>query len=518
MNDFLSQISSYILLFIPQISIVLMALVIGIGIYILTIKNKHGDLYQYYTKPVRDNDLNRNKFDELSGTILIIYRESVIIYSAILLSNAIYEVPDSIFQESFTEFSNISLYLPQELLNWLAIIITVAAMLVAFRKDYYLVFSVPDVLKQYKFKRKILSVLSMMVIVKFFDFVKEFNVSQTYITSFKMVIIISYVRALVLSVHLIYRVMDILYTQDKIELRLLDKLYNKVRNKLLISSACYNENVAGTLVNCNYLCDRHMEEYNKTDKRKLRNISLQSVHKEALELVNENVIKLIARKVNKYLLIITSFYILVFIIFAIVKTIFYYDILNMILVSWGSWGILFIIIKIIQNRRLIKIKQILNRMFYSDYVYISEDSKGKSILTSIFGLGKSSENERYLKSILNLSIYWTIILSGDRKNIDAFKAGLKESRAFYSDNQKEFDETILPLCYFIEYISLTGDKTLFWNELKNEKWLETMNNKQNRMLLKEISFYISALGNKNNISQSLGEYFAGAKRACKERK
>ncbi|MHB8130478.1 MAG: hypothetical protein ACYDEX_15920 [Mobilitalea sp.] len=517
MNDFINQISIYILLFLPQIAIVFIAFGIGIGICILTIKTEHGNLYQYYTKPVRDNDSKRNKFDELSGTVSIIYREGMIISLIFLFSIAVYDIPDINFQKSYTAFSNISSSLPQELLNWLAIIITLVAMLVAFRKDYYLVFSVPDVLEQYKFKGKTLFVLNMMVIVTFFNLAKNLNVSQTYITGFKMVIIVSYIRALVLSVYLIFRVMDILYTQDKIELRLLDKMYFKVRNKLLISPACYNENIAGTLINCNYLCERHMEEYSKTDKSCLRNIQLQSVHKEALGAVYKNVVKLIARKVNKYLLIITSLYILFFIILVTAKTIYYFDILIMLLISWGSWGILFIIIRSIQNSEFKKIKQILNRMFYSDYVYISENSKGKNIITSIFGFGISNENAGYLKSILNIAIYWKITLSGDsKKNIDAFKAGLRENRAYYAEDQKEFNEIILPLCYFIEYISLTGDKTSFWNELNNETWLVNMNNKQNRLLLEEISFYICALGNRNNISQALGEYFTGIKKVCTE--
>lgn len=519
MNDFINQISNYILLFLPHAAIIFMAFGIGIGICILTIKTEHRNLFKYYTEPVRDNDLKRNKFDELSGTVSIIYIEGMIISLIFLFSIAVYEIPDIKFQKSYTAFSNISSSLPQELLNWLAIIITVAAMLVAFRKDYYLVFSIPDVLEQYKFKRKTLSVLNMMVIVKFFDFVKNINVSQTYITGFKMVIIISYIRALVLSVYLIYRVMDILYTQEKIELRLLDKLYYKVRNKLLFSPACYNENIAGTLINCNYLCERHMEEYNKTDKTYLRNIQLQSVHKEALETVYKNVVKLIARKVNKYLLIITSFYILIFIISAVIKTIYYFDFLKMSIISWGSWGILNIIIRSIQNSKFTKIKQIINRMFYSDYVFVSENSEGKNIITSIFGFGISNKNAGYLKSILNIAIYWKITLSGEtKKNIDAFKAGLKESRTFYSDDQKEFDEIILPLCYFIEYISIAGDKTSFWNELKNEKWLVNMKNKQNRRLLEEISFYISALGNRNDIAQALGDYFVGIKKVSTERK
>jgi hypothetical protein len=191
----------------------------------------------------------------------------------------------------------------------------------------------------------------------------------------------------------------------------------------------------------------------------------------------------------------------------------------MILISWGSWGIIFIIIRFIQNSKFTKIKQILNRMFYSDYVYISENKKGKNIVTSIFGFDIPNKNVGYLKSILNIAIYCKIILSGDiKKNIDAFKAGLLENRDYFAENQKEFDEVILPLCYFIEFISLTGDKASFWNELNNEKWLVNMNNKQNRILLEEISFYICSLGNRNNISQALGEYFAGIKKVCSERK
>lgn len=514
MNDFINQISIYVLLFLPQIAIISMAIGIGLGVCILSRKTE--DFYQYYTKPERYYDSKRNIFDVLSGIVSIIYTEGMIISFILIFSFALYNMLGLKSQRVFISFSDISTSLPQELLSWLAVIITLVAMLVAFRKEYYLVFSVADVLEQYKFKKRTLSILNLMIIVKIFDFGKDFIPTQPYNTAFRIVIIITYIRAIVLCVYLIHKVMNILYSQEKMELKLLDKLYNKVRNKLLISSACYNENVAGTLINCNYLCEKHMVEFYKIRKNPLRNIQLQSVHKEGLEKVFKNVVKLIARKVNRYLLIISAIYILIFVLAAVCVNNYLFGILRMIFISWVSWGTLFFLINCIQSKKCIKIKQVLNRLFFSDYIYLNKDNDR---ITSIFGFGIPKESEGYLRSILNIAIYWKITLSGEsEKNIEAFRAGLKENRGFYIDGQKEFDEIILPLCYFIEYISLTGDKTSFRNELCNETWLDNINNKQNRKLFEELSFYICALGNRNSISQKSGEYFAEIKKICTERK
>jgi hypothetical protein len=202
--------------------------------------------------------------------IPIIYKEGAILLVTIIMSISVYEYPDKNLTNFFTTFVKCSNALPQELLNWLAIIITLAAMLVASRKDYYLAFSVPDVLEQYKFKKRTLTVINMMIVVKLFDIAKDICFNQIYNSSFRMVIIVSYIRAILLCVYLIYKVIDILYSQEKIELKLLDKLYLKVRTKLLISSACYNENVAGTVISCDYLCSKHMNEYKNIDKRNIR--------------------------------------------------------------------------------------------------------------------------------------------------------------------------------------------------------------------------------------------------------
>ncbi|WMJ87986.1 hypothetical protein [Anaerocolumna sp. MB42-C2] len=77
------------------------------------------------------------------------------------------------FQKAFTTFSDIASSLPQELLNLLAVIISLVAMLTVIRKEYYLVFSIADVLEQYKFKNRTLSILNLMIIVKIFDIAKD---------------------------------------------------------------------------------------------------------------------------------------------------------------------------------------------------------------------------------------------------------------------------------------------------------------------------------------------------------
>lgn len=520
MNNLMNQIGPYLLLFLPHMVIIFLGVGMVIALCLLTVKNKQNDFYQYYSTPVRDSENKRSIFDAIFRGVGIIYVEFAIVLMSVVFSMSVYEIKDIDLQRNYVIFTNIASSMAQKSLSWLAIIITLVAMLVAFRKDYYLVFSVPDVLEQYKFKKRTLSVLNMVVIAEIFDVAQTCSNIQTFNTAFKMVIIIAYIRALVLCIYLIYRVMDILYSQDKNELKLLEKLHLKARNKLLVSPACYNENVAGTLINCNYLCERHMNEYYKIDKLRLKNVKLQSVHKEKLNQVYKGVIDSIAKKVNGYLFIVSPIYILIFISLAIYKNIYLFNIFKMLFVSWGSWGVIFLFMKVNQKSKLIRMKQILNRMFYSDYVFLSEDDKGKTVITSTNGLGTPNKEGWYIKSILNIAIYWKIILTGGiEKNIDAFKQGLEENCTIYGEGKEEFHATVLPLCYFMEYMSIDEiKKPSFWEEMRNKPWLEDALKKQNKSMLIEILSYIYVSGSQDNISQSFGEYIVKIKDICKEHK
>ncbi len=509
----------YILLFVPQLLIIIFFIailfnLIGIKKHMSKTKdNKKMDLYNYYSKVERYNNVKKDALNIMNDIISFFFLKCILLFMLFIVSIAIFQLLVKGDENVINAMNEITGKFPQELMNWLAIIITMIAMLVAFKKEYYLVFSVADVLEYYKFRRKTLSIISMMVFVKICEVAISISNKSELKFAFQSLMIASYIYVLYLCIYLIYRALIVLYSQERVELQLLDKLYFKIHDDLLISPNCYKENVAGIIINCNYLCGKYLETLNKKSIPDFRDIELQSVHRNNVNYYFDNIVYMIVKKINIYLIVLSSLYLGLELfscnIFDLNFWVKGWETCRAIIISWLIWGIFFIILAGIEELESLPIKQIINRMFYDDNIYTFKDSNGNEKETSIFGWGIGKEDKEYFIGIYNIIIYWKLLIDGENpQNKKTFIEQLERNIKF-ANNKKDYDglcEILIPICCFIEYLN-SKDENIFTNyKIDSLKWKKYTKSDIHQQFIKAIVLNISALGDIDHISQELNEF------------
>ena len=485
MRNIVEFINRNMMLFLPHILIFFIFISIGIALLLIKKKNEKLDLYQYFSGYRGKSYVKRTLFDTISESIFTISIYFTVgcfwsISAAFIYSNY---ATDSQFTNTISSMVN---GLPSIMLQFCVMMITVAAMLVMFKKDYYLVFTLAEVLEQYKFKKKVLLVINMMALSQ----ILEILVKCVSVSSVKFVTEISilpcYIISLLISLHLVYRVMNLLYSNENIELKLLDNLYYKVRRRNLIDGIHSECNGRGVIINTEYLYDVYNQAYKSLSKSKMLMLKYYSVHKEIIDDAFKIVLKSIIKKISAYLLTFSGLYFLM--------RGWSNDIIISLGFSWGLWIVLIIVMIIIAHSSKIKIiKQIINRMFLSDNVYVYNNEDNKQIIVSTSGIGVGQKNSKYFISILNLAVYYEMLLISNNENGDIFItciSKLFETDKNYNIEENELFYAILPLCGFISYMR-EADKESVIQRMKDIAYISVIKNREVKNLIKAIILNIN---------------------------
>lgn len=508
----------YSFLFLPHLILIIIFVTIPLTLFYIkkhTVDirvNKKIDLSKYYSEIVRYRIVKKDAFNTTSDIISFFYLKYVFSLTIFVVSIAFYQLLGDQGKDVLSIVNVISSNLPQELMNWLTVIITMIAMLVAFKKEYYLVFSVADVLEYYKFRRKTLSIICMMVFVKICEVAISTIKKNEYVYGFQNIMILSYFYAVYLCINLIYRVLNVLYSQDKVELQLLDRLYLKSHDSLLISPNCYEENIAGVKINCNYLSGKYLEILNKKSFGDFQNIELQSVHTTHVNECFENIVYMIIKKVSKYLITTSILYLFLELCICSIFNLNFWivgiETCIAIIMSWFIWGLMWIAFGSIEESKSLPIKQIFNRMFYADNIYTYIDSKGNKKEVSVFGWGVGKKDKEYFIAIINIAIYWKLLIDGNKvSNNKAFIEQLEKNIQY--TNKKEYDgltKILIPICCFVEYIGNRDKNILKKYNIDSCKCKEYANNIFHQQFIKAIVSNISALGDENDILQAMNDF------------
>ena len=155
-----------------------------------------------------------------------------------------------------------------------AIVITLSVFIIAFDKDYYLLFSIKDVLRKYKFSYalsiEILScIFTCLTICTLLDCKME-----TEFDLFRL-IILEYVffLSVISTIYLLYVLLKIVFFDNKSELKLLDHLYERFWKKNLDTSNIKKDWIEkNTKINVKYLADKYIKYTQNKKIRKTKQI------------------------------------------------------------------------------------------------------------------------------------------------------------------------------------------------------------------------------------------------------
>lgn len=484
--DFLA----YYLLFIPQL--IFACFVFSIILAIIMIRAKEGtcDLPKYFSNYVRRSYSKRTLVDIMFSVIEVIFKYIIFLLFSCLIAYFVYTFSSREVIEYFFILKN---EIPDEILEWVTLMITLAAILVAFKKDYYLVFSIEEVLERYKFKSKIFTIVNIMLINRLILLLKPLDLQEIYIFIFDFIYIFLYFVAVAIGCYLIYRVMYLLYSKEQSELELLDKLFYKVKNRAFYFENTSNISITGIILNGEYLFDQYVRYYSLAQKYDMCKTKFESVYGECKDDVFKKIKNVIIKNLSIYLCIVYLLYIvLLFFSIKFSKNYDYSIVIKMLLISLVTWGLCIILLNIVGSNKYLKnFKLLINRMFLSDHIYTYEDKEGKKYLTSTSGFSIGKINSKYFISILNLAVYFKMLINGSTtKEVDEFYQHIENicNETKYKEycNDEIFHIIIIYFAYLKYSVCDLSDRNKLIDMFKEKSWSKVIKKRRVQYLMKAI--------------------------------
>ncbi len=482
-----------LIMFIPQLFFWLLAIIIFFAI--LFFHNKNVSISQNYENYVRKSYKENNFFDKFSNAYMIFYKFVMIILIVFLMGYVIGFILEYKRVQKFLKMSEtLANYLQSDLFTWLGIIITIGIVLVTFRKEYYLTFTYREVLSSYHFIEKLQYYLITIIILKCIIPVKEmlfFKENNICMFALNIVCIVLCVWRYGSVFALFYNMLKIVFAQEQNELKILNKLYLKIDERI-----CQKQEIPkkisdnAILMNVEYLLDQYIKNIPKIQ---FTNFKFFSVYEKYERFAYEKI-----RNFLRKILIIGE--IIAGLITGIVTIICYsYFVQNfkkviVIVVISISLCVLwdYILLYIGKFKGHSRIRQLLNRMFLGDYV-IECEKNGEKIVISTDVLGPFEKNSDFVKAIINMIIFYKILEANNIK----MKRVLKQLEGLYSldyykiqENQSEWYYIIMIYYSFLYYWGLSDKKRKkFVKKSYKMPWVSTLKNKEVIGLIKVLIRY-----------------------------
>lgn len=478
------------LLFMPQFIIVILGISMIMALILIRVKNGNFNLMQYFSNNVRRSYSKRTTVDLMFSVLEMIWKILCFLLLVSLIAIFIFTFSG---KKTIEYVNNLYDVIPDEMLGWVTLMITLAAILVAFKKDYYLVFSIEEVLERHKFKTKILTIVNIMLFSRIKIIIEPLLMIELYKFVFNFIYLVLYIITLILGCYLIYIVMYLLYSKEQSELDLLDKLYYKLRNRIFYFDNS-SSNIAGIILNGEYLYDQYVRYYEKVKKYDICKVKFESVHNECNDLAYKKVKNIISIRGSVFLGVMYSIYLIkVIVLYNIKENYQYVNDIKCITISIITWGLCIIYLNYLGRSKPTKnFKKLMNRMFLSDYVYTYEDESGKKYLTSTAGLGTDKINSKYFISILNLTVYLKMIIkSSETEDVYNFVQHIEKisNEPKYSEYHKDEIFYIINIYYeFLKYVSYKTDRDEIIKRIKTKQWTKIINKRRIQSLMKAIIY------------------------------
>lgn len=224
------------LFFMPQYLFIIFLFASIFSLIHIKLQYENIDLNQYFSSHIIPSYSKKSIIDLVFIVLDIVYKVIVFFVIIIFLVIFIYYFPEA------REYINISSkFIQDETFQWVTLMITLSAILVAFKKEYYLVFSIDEVLERFKFKNKILYIVTILLINRILFIIKPLYLKYDIVKfGLNFTYLFLYFAALIIGCNLIYRIILLLFSKEQSELDLLDKLYYKTRIRTSLYSKSTN--------------------------------------------------------------------------------------------------------------------------------------------------------------------------------------------------------------------------------------------------------------------------------------
>ena len=479
------EIMGNFLFYIPHI----FGVIIGFAMIVaaIQIKKENGswDFSKYYQAHIEKSYKSQTKIEQLllnSQVIMIcsgwiIFFWGILGYIAVFLKEMGYYRVFRYVDEIIQQINQLN-----SLISWFGIVITVTVVLVAFKKKYYLVFSVEDVLDKYKYREKLFFLIATLVLVEIINvLILSIKFPREYKFAFGVESIILYCLALGVSIRMLYIVITIIFSTEHNELALLNNLYYKIKPMAWHSEVQAEVDDSALYMNIEYLIDQYSLNYKKIKAGDIKEIKCDNVFEEAINKVYNHILKTLCKFEIKYMLICVSVYfVFEFCLLSggihVIK-----EMLNSLIFSVVVWFACIGILALCGiSKRFVPLKQLVNRLFMHDY-FFKFKKEDKEFFVSIHDIGLYRKHAGFFKSVLNMVVFFKMLGS----NPNTMQKMLNQIEKLYAYPSREDHLGKEQMYYFVMiyysflcYVQFEQpERKKIINRYKGKEWIDRLQNR-----------------------------------------
>lgn len=370
----------------------------------------------------------------------------------------------------------IEITLQKNVLQCFGLILTLCVVLVALKKDYYLIFNYIEILSLHCVYEKLITCGIILLLSPILSIIK-LECADDYFWTFLCNLVISSLDIwfYILLAKLFYIVTKTVFSNEQSELKILNSLYLKKGQKIGKSNLKDEEvSDSALIMNMEYLFDEYIKAYKKEKKQKIDHIVISSVFDN-----EEKLYDIISKKI-----------LWIFILWGIVAEILYFIISKIYMVSLYkllfiegfilfmaifSCGII-IYIKAIKEKSTLRYT--IDRFFFHDYV-IRYEIKDKSKFIPVINFWSFNKSSNFIKAYLNMIIFYKILDQGQIK-MERLLKQLKDMY-LYHEELGEAKGNLFYLIYihysFLYYCGLNkNNRKKFIRQSREQVWIKGLEN------------------------------------------
>lgn len=476
-----------------------------------------------------------SKIEKIEKFMVLVVFTVFLFFASVVVMSGIAVVMSFIWNDYKEYIESIYQSVNVDLMSWVGLMITVAAILVTYKKEYYLTFSIEDVLRRFQFKERLLNIILAMlgsgVIVALRNIVltmqqlvekEEYKYFLIVISAALMLAYLLWLAySILIGVYLIYRVLFILFSKEQSELEILNDLHYKLNSRDFLVNGNLWEGRKGIAINGEYLLDQYSASYNKIKDMGIYDIQFKTVF-DGDKFINRKAENEI---VKRYAVLIIVSYLMAGIT-EISESIFegidYPKLLCFLIVYIGLWILVATIVKwegLNKCSFVRDLKQLLYKNVYGRRVFTYKIKITKKEYIAVLGNKKDVGN--FITNIINLMVYLKILISNKKqsedeeiinkyiKDIQKYTEELKDKQEKRNKNKEKLGEKkkedsifyVVNICYeFFRYVNIEEEKQKkILEENKDKEWIKIIKKSRDKEWKRIESMIIAVLKQSQNL-------------------
>ena len=473
----------YFLFYIPHT----FGVIIGVAIIIagIVIRKEQGswNFSEYYQNYIEKSYKRETKIEQL-----LWHTQIVVIYSAWILCalGFLYYIGEVFEKTGYNKVFDYTDEMVKQItqsngvINWFGLVITVTVVLVAFKKKYYLAFSIEDVLAKYQYSGKLFFLISIVLLTEIFNTIcvmmQSYNKWQF---AFEMGSVILYFLAIGVSIYMLCVVITIIFSKEHKELVVLNNLYYKTKPMIYYSEEDKEIDDKALYMNIEYLLDQYSFNYRKVKAGDIKEIKCDNVFEKEKDNVYSQILTTLCKLWLRYSLICLTLYIVCGWRVLSENCCLIVDMVKSLIVSGIVWFVGVGILKLC-GKIFVPLKQLVNRLFMHDY-FLKFKKEDKEFFVSIHDIGLYRKHAGFFKSVLNMVVFFKMLGS----NLNTMQKMLNQIEKLYAYpsranhlGKEQMYYFVMIYYSFLCYVQFEQpERKKIINRYKGREWIDRLQNR-----------------------------------------